>query len=178
VTDVTPPTGKPLPVVPPALTPDSGTTCKWIVGQIKEGHDEMTVKYLRYCPDDCRKLDTADSAEHAKFCGEGPGKHGDDTTKHGNDTCEMLHAKLDSVKPGAPGRADLEKLFAMRCKEVPPIDSGFNKPPHDTTDTLPHPTTGPGGDTCKFLLIQLDTLKPGAPGRADAARLFALRAAA
>jgi hypothetical protein len=72
-----------------------------------------------------------------------PKPHGDDSLPpkpHGgdslppppnteDDTCKMLHDKLEIVKPGEPGRADLERLYTARCHEPVPHDSTLVPPP-------------------------------------------------
>jgi hypothetical protein len=192
VTEAKPGKDGPKPAVPPALLPDSGMRCKWIVSQIEGGRDSLTVSYRKYCPDDCRKLEASDSASHAKLCHEPephgfPPPHPEDSLPpirhdgdslppkphdgdslppkpHMDDTCALLHAKLEAVKPGEPGRAEIEHAFALRCKE--PI-------PHDTA-TLPPPKP-PEDDTCALLHARLEVVKPGEPGRADLEHAFALR---
>jgi hypothetical protein len=162
------------PPVPPALRPDSGLRCKWIVSQIEGGRDSMTVSYRKYCPEDCRKLEATDTASHAKLCRDPephpgfppPPKDSLPPKPRPDDTCAMLHAKLDSVKPGEPGRADLEHAFALRCKEPVPHDTGAVPPPKPPV---------PPGDTCAMLHAKLDSVKPGEPGRADLEHAFALR---
>jgi len=151
VTEVKPEKDKPLPAIPPPLLPDSGTRCKWIVAQIEGGRDSLSVSYRKYCPDDCRKLEAADSASHEKLCLDPkphpdslpPKPHGDDSLppkphggdslppppNPGDDTCKMLHDKLEIVKPGEPGRADLERLYTLRCHEPVPHDSILLPPP-------------------------------------------------
>jgi hypothetical protein len=37
------------------------------------------------------------------------------------DTCKLLYGKLGLAKPGEPGRADLERLYAAKCKEPHPV---------------------------------------------------------
>ncbi|MDB5049138.1 MAG: hypothetical protein JWO30_2209 [Fibrobacteres bacterium] len=76
------------------------------------------------------------------------------------DTCRMIKAKLELVKPGEPGRADLEHLYAAMCKEWIPIDS-LPKPPRDTVvvppkDTLPKPPVV-NCDELRKKLLTLDT---------------------
>ncbi len=200
VTEVKPGKDKPAPVIPPPLLPDSGTRCKWIVAQIEGGRDSLSISYRKYCPDDCRKLEAADSAFHAKLCREPrphpdslppkphgddslppkphgddslppkphgddslpPKPHGDDSlppkTNPGDDTCRMLLENLKIVKPGEPGRADLERLFTLRCHE--PV-------PHDTT--MPPPPPPPVNcDELRKKLAVLDS------GSADYLRLAAV----
>lgn len=179
VTEVKPVKDKPMPVVPPPLLPDSGMRCKWIVSQIEGGRDSLSVSYRKYCPDDCRKLEATDSASHEKLCldpkphGDDslppkppkidslpPKPHGDDTlppkTGPEDDTCKMLLVKLETVKPGEPGRADLERLFTLRCHE--PV-------PHDTLPVLPPPPPPVNCDELRMKLAALDS------GSADFARL-------
>ncbi|MBW8889140.1 MAG: hypothetical protein JF616_15405 [Fibrobacteres bacterium] len=144
VTEVKPEKDKPVPVIPPPLLPDSGTRCKWIVAQIEGGRDSLSVSYRKYCPDDCRKLEATDSASHEKLCLEPkphtdslpPKPHDDDSlpprTNPEDDTCKMLLVKLGTVKPGEPGRADLEHQYTARCHE--PV-------PHDSTPVPPPPPT-------------------------------------
>ena len=134
MTEVKPGKDKPKPAIPPALLPDSGTRCKWIVAQIEGGRDSLTVSYRKYCPDDCRKLERSDSAGHEKLCREpGPGPkpvpHDSGIVPPkpvpGDDTCKMLMERLSQVKPGEPGRAELEHAFAARCKDpIPPRPAG------------------------------------------------------
>lgn len=166
VMEVKPGKDKPAPVIPPPLLPDSGTRCKWIVAQIEGGRDSLSVSYRKYCPDDCRKLEASDSASHEKLCREPkphidslPPKPHDDSlpprTNPGDDTCKMLHDKLETVKPGEPGRADLEHLFTARCHE--PV-------PHDSIP-VPPPPPPVNCDELRKKLAALDT------GSADFARL-------
>ncbi len=222
-------TDKGVPVIPADLVPDSNTRCHWIANQIEGGRDSMSVSFNRYCPDDCRKLETGDSAKHERFChepgkepGKGPGHepgkdtlaepphhdghdtlaepphHDGDTLMEpphrdsANDTCDMLHAKLDTVKPGEAGRADLEHLFKARCKDplpMPPHHDGdtavkpplppdgrdtLAQPPHHDRDTLVEPPHHDStGDTCVMLHAKLEVVKPGEAGRADLEHTFA-----
>lgn len=187
VTEVKPVKDKPMPVIPPPLLPDSGTRCKWIVSQIEGGRDSLSVSYRKYCPDDCRKLEANDSASHEKLCRDPkphgddslppkppkmdslpPKPHGDDTlppkTGPEDDTCKMLLVKLETVKPGEPGRADLERLFTLRCHE--PV-------PHDSIPALPPPPKPPTLDSiCMDLRIRLATTAPGTAGRSDLEAAF------
>ncbi|MEO7778319.1 MAG: hypothetical protein ABIY63_12370, partial [Fibrobacteria bacterium] len=70
-----------------------------------------------------------------------------------DDTCALLHAKLEIVKPGEAGRADLEHAFAAICKEPLP------KPPV---------VTPPSAVNCDELRKKLTALDPASP---DAVRL-------
>ena len=140
------------PVIPPNLVPDSLSRCHWIVSQIDGGRNEMTVSYKRYCPEDCRKLEVGDSTRHDKLCRE-PGDK--DTIDHpikppvdttvrpphpDTGDCGAFRVKLSMVKPGEPGRAELEKMYFSRCHDTlpkPPMDT-IVKPPMPK-DTLPKP---------------------------------------
>lgn len=215
VIEVKPGKDEPKPVVPPALRPDSGIRCKWIVSQIEGGRDSLTVSYQKYCPDDCRKLEIADSASHEKLCREpkpgpvfpprhagddsdshkGPGDdslppkpHGDDSLPpkpHGDDslppkppvpddTCKMLHEKLEVVKPGEAGRAELEHLFALRCKEPVPRDSMLPPPPPKDTGApkLPPPPKPAPDSICLELKLRLASTAPGDSGRSELEAAF------
>jgi hypothetical protein len=192
----------PKPPVPPPLRPDSGLRCKWIVSQIEGGRDSLTVSYRKYCPEDCHKLEATDSASHAKLCRdpephpgfppphpdslppkphEGdslpPKPHDGDSLPpkpHWDDTCAMLHAKLDSVKPGEPGRAELEHAFALRCKEPIPHDTlPPPKPPvPPDSGALPPPKPAGHDSVCADLKLRLSASVPGTPGRSELEAAF------
>jgi len=146
VTEVKPEKDKPVPVIPPPLLPDSGTRCKWIVAQIEGGRDSLSVSYKKYCPDDCRKLEATDSASHEKLCRD-PKPHTDSLPPkpHGD----------DSLPPKPHG------------------DDSLPPKPHGG-DSLPPPPK-PEDDTCKMLLVKLETVKPGEPGRADLEHQYTAR---
>lgn len=142
----------PKPVIPPALLPDSGTRCKWIVAQIEGGRDSLTVSYKKYCPEDCRMLEIHDSAGHERLCHDpikDPIKPRDTVVVRPkdpvDDTCRMLAEKLSLVKPGEPGRADLEHMYAARSCPAP----------------LPKPLPDPNADTCRMIRERLATLVAG-----------------
>jgi hypothetical protein len=156
---------QPKPVIPPALLPDSGTRCKWIVAQIDGGRDSLTVSYKKYCPDDCRILLAKDSISHERLCHDSikvPPKDTGVATRPVDDTCRMLREKLAMTKPGEPGRAELEHMFALRkCGDLP----------KDTVVAPPRPDTG----DCAALRLKLSMVKPGEPGRTDLERMYAER---
>ncbi|GEM_PF-4490229 len=69
--------------------------------------------------------------------------------------CRAIYQKLSVVKPGEPGRADLERAFKEGCHDTLP------KPPHDTLvippkDTLPKPPIV-NCDSLRKRLAGLDT---------------------
>ncbi len=151
----------PKPTIPPALLPDSGTRCRWIVSQIEGGRDSLTVSYKKYCPEDCRKLEIHDTVAHERLCHDPippiPPKPLPD------DTCRMLAEKLRLTKPGEPGRAELEHNFlARKCGDLP----------HDTIVVPPKPLPD---DTCRMLREKLAATHPGDAGRADLEHMFAAR---
>ena len=65
--------------------------------------------------------------------------------------CYGLHLKLSMTKPGEPGRAELEKLYRVRCVDT---DTVIVHPPKDT---LPKPPM----TLCDSLLKHLASLKVG-----------------
>jgi hypothetical protein len=154
VTEVKPGQDAPRPAVPPALLPDSGTRCNWIVSQIEGGRDSLTISYRKYCPDDCRWLDAHDSASHEKLCGEPrphwhpdslpswphgdslpTWPHGDSlpTWPHGDSLPTWPHGDSLPPKPGFPPDT---------CKLPPPM------PPHDDS-------------ACADLKLHLAASEPG-----------------
>ncbi len=159
----------PRPPVPPPPLSDSGLRCRWIVSQIEGGRDSLTVSYRKYCPEDCRKLEVSDSASHEKLCRE-PKPHpvtpppiSHDTVVPPpkppmDDTCAILHARLEEVKPGQAGRADLEHAYATRCKE--PV-------PHDTVIAPPPPKPPSHDSVCADLKLRLGASVPGTPARSE-----------
>lgn len=172
VTEVKP--GKPP--IPPHQEPDSLSRCHWIVGQIEGGRDSLTVTYKRYCPDECKKLET-DSARHEHLC-HVPGVKPPRPPRHDTGECLVLRLKLDSLKPGDSARIALERQYKELCPAPkppidttkppidttkpprPPIDT-FPKPPKDTTvhppkDSLPKPPI----DRCEELLKKLNSVSP------------------
>jgi hypothetical protein len=114
-----------------------------------------------------------------------PKPHGDDSlppkphddslpprTNPEDDTCKMLHDKLEIVKPGEPGRADLEHLFTARCHEPVPHDTTVVPPPVPDTAKLPPPKPPTLDSVCMELKLRLSTIPPGTAGRSDLEAAF------
>lgn len=189
----------PKPTIPPALLPDSGTRCKWIATQIEGGRDSLTVSYKKYCPDDCRILAIKDSAGHEKLChlpGDLPPKTRPDDSgvvvkprdtlivkpDPTDDTCAMLHRKLEATNPGEPGRAEQEKMVLAHCGKLPdpvpadtcrmmydhlmkmdPASADYAKAKeawHAHCGGIVPPKPDPEVDTCMLLLERLAKLDP------------------
>ena len=71
--------------------------------------------------------------------------------------CAALSRKLSMVKPGEPGRADLERMFKARC-----IDS-MPKPPEDTIVKPPLPQDTLPITGCEAIMKKLMSVPVGGP---------------